>query len=171
MDHPVTSRRTFLKVGAAAGLAAWGSGMLSGCASNQGALNIGTASAEEIEWDGVFDVVVVGFGAAGAAAAISAAESGASVLLADKAPEGSEGGNSRFSSQLFVSADDKQQACDYQRALSGSYYVPDDVLDAYADGLCAIRSTLVDWGLDESELLDVTDVTQADIAELARNHS
>ncbi|MEG0503785.1 MAG: hypothetical protein RR547_04000, partial [Raoultibacter sp.] len=67
------------------------------------------------------------------------AESGASVLIADKAPEGSEGGNSRYSSQLFVSADDKQEAMDYHRGLNEGYHVPEEVLETYVEGLCAIR--------------------------------
>lgn len=167
MEQPTTSRRTFLKVSALVGLGALGAGALTGCAEAQPSGQAG--GPEEIVWDGAFDVVVVGFGAAGAAAAISAAEGGASVLIADKAPEGSEGGNSRYSSQLFVSADDKDQALAYQKALGGAYAVPDDVLEVYVDGLAGIRDTLVGWGLDESELLDVTDVTDEQIASIATN--
>lgn len=169
MDQPTTSRRTFLKVGAVAGLGVLGAGALAGCSSSRPAEKPGSVVLEDIVWDGAFDVVVIGFGAAGAAAAISAAESGASVLVADKAPEGSEGGNSRYSSQLFASAEDKQQAIEYQQALGGGYSVPDDVLDAYAGGLVGIRDTLVEWGLDRSELLDVTDVTEDEIDALAEN--
>lgn len=169
MDQPIASRRTFLKVGALAGLGALGAGALGACTSAQPDGKSESIALEDIAWDGEFDVIVVGFGAAGAAAAISAAEAGAHVLVAEKAPEGSEGGNSRYSSQLFVSAEDKQQAFDYHRALAGSYSVPDDVLDAYAEGLCEVRDTLVSWGLDQSELLDVTDVTDADIDALAAN--
>jgi succinate dehydrogenase/fumarate reductase flavoprotein subunit len=46
------------------------------------------------QWDMEADVVVVGFGAAGAAAAITAQALGANVLLLEKAPTGQEGGNS-----------------------------------------------------------------------------
>ena len=45
--------------------------------------------------------------------------------------------------------------------------VPDDVLAAYAAGLSSVRGQMADWGLDEGELLDVTDVTPDDIAALA----
>ncbi len=41
-------------------------------------------NAESIEWDESFDVVVVGFGGAGAAAALQAAELGAKTLLVDR---------------------------------------------------------------------------------------
>lgn len=171
MEGPATSRRTFLKASAACGIGALGAGFLAGCggggqqADSGGAT--GAAMLEDIAWDGAFDVVVVGLGAAGASAAIAAAESGASVLVVDKAPEGSEGGNSRYNSQLFASATNKDEALAYVGALAGGYYVPADVLDAYAQGLCDVRDTLVAWGLDEGELLDVTDVTEADIDALS----
>ncbi len=99
MEGPATSRRTFLKASAACGIGALGAGFLAGCGGGgQQADSGGTTGAamlEDIAWDGAFDVVVVGLGAAGTSAAIAAAESGASVLVVDKAPEGSEGGNSR----------------------------------------------------------------------------
>lgn len=59
-----------------------------------------------------FDVIVVGTGLAGLSAALSAKEQGANVLVIDKAPETSMGGNSRFSGGAFrtpserVSVDD-----------------------------------------------------------------
>ena len=53
-------------------------------------------------WDAVADVVVVGFGGAGAATAITAVEAGASVILLDKAPQGQEGGNTRVAAQGYL---------------------------------------------------------------------
>ena len=44
------------------------------------------------KWDRDADVVVVGYGAAGAATAITARDAGAKVLILEKAPEGEEGG-------------------------------------------------------------------------------
>ena len=46
-------------------------------------------------WDREADVIIVGFGGAGAAAALAAVEAGADVLLVEKNPEG--GGNTRYS--------------------------------------------------------------------------
>ncbi|MQF94371.1 MAG: FAD-binding protein, partial [SAR202 cluster bacterium] len=51
------------------------------------------------KWDKEADVVVVGFGGAGAAAAITAQDAGASVLLLEKAPKGQEGGNTKVAGQ------------------------------------------------------------------------
>lgn len=169
MEQKTTSRRTFLKVGALAGIGALGISALTGCESQQTNNELGSADTNEIVWDGVFDVVVIGFGAAGASAAIAAAENDSSVLIVDKAPEGCEGGNSRYSSQIFASASDKQQAMDYHRGLNGGYSLSEEVLETYAEGLCDIRDTLVSWGLDKSELLDITDVTEKDIRALTEN--
>ena len=44
------------------------------------------------KWDREADVVVVGFGGAGAATAIAASDLGASVLMLEKAPAEEEGG-------------------------------------------------------------------------------
>ena len=49
------------------------------------------------KWDYEADVVVVGFGGAGAAAAITAADAGAKVILLEKMREGFEGGNTSAS--------------------------------------------------------------------------
>ena len=46
-------------------------------------------------WDKEADVVVVGFGAAGVATAVTAFELGAEVLILEKAPKGREGGNTK----------------------------------------------------------------------------
>ena len=54
---------------------------------------------QTVRWDAEYDVVVVGYGFAGGAAAIAAADAGARVLLLEKAPEGHEGGNSRYAAQ------------------------------------------------------------------------
>ena len=81
-------------------------------------------------WNGLYDVVVVGFGGAGAVAAITAADAGAKVLLVDKAPEGHEGGNTRYCMQVIVTIDaDKQaEALSYYQALRGNRLTPSDSL-------------------------------------------
>ncbi|MES9964009.1 MAG: FAD-dependent oxidoreductase, partial [Candidatus Sedimenticola sp. 20ELBAFRAG] len=55
-----------------------------------------------IDLDREYDVLVVGGGNAAMCAAISAAESGASVLVAESAPEAERGGNSRHVRNLRV---------------------------------------------------------------------
>lgn len=151
-----TSRRTFIKAGALAGIGALGTAALASCAPKT-AGSSQSAAPQDISWDGCFDVVVVGFGAAGAASAIAAAEAGAQVLIVDKAPEGHESGNSRYCAQLFVSIDDYDQGLEHYKALRGDFYTPDEVLEAYVQGMCDIRSTLVAWGADEAGMVDLTD--------------
>ena len=59
-----------------------------------------------------FDVVVVGTGLAGLAAALRAKEEGANVVVIDKAPETSMGGNSRFSGGALRTPSDTVSAAD-----------------------------------------------------------
>ena len=58
--------------------------------------------AREGAWDAQADVVIVGFGGAGAACAITAADAGANVLILEKAPDGEEGGNTRVAAQGYL---------------------------------------------------------------------
>ena len=53
-------------------------------------------------WDVEADVVVVGFGAAGFAASVTAHDLGTKVLILEKAPEGQHGGNTRVAGQGYL---------------------------------------------------------------------
>ena len=53
------------------------------------------------KWDVEADVVVVGFGAAGVAASVTAHDLGAKVVILEKAPEGQEGGNTRVAGHAW----------------------------------------------------------------------
>ncbi len=66
-------------------------------------------------WDHEADVVVVGFGGAGATAAISAAAAGAKVIVLEKNAEG--GGNTRFSGGTIRTFLDMDKAADFIEAL------------------------------------------------------
>lgn len=96
------SRRDFVK-GAAAGAAAMASaGVLAGCGSKTQEEPAGPAASQEggdakpwlpEKWDHEADVVVVGYGFAGACAAIAAKDAGSDVLILEKTLT-AEGGNS-----------------------------------------------------------------------------
>ena len=76
-------------------------------------------------WHRRADVVVIGFGAAGAATAITAYDEGAQVILLDKAPQGHEGGNTRVAGQGYLNTSAVDKAVAYLHALCGPYRVPD----------------------------------------------
>ena len=89
-----------------------------------------------IDWDAKYDVIVVGLGAAGAAAAITAAENGAKVLVLEKAPEGHAGGNSAVCMQWAAMVTDKEQAITYMKSMRGGFETPtDEMISVYVDGI------------------------------------
>lgn len=130
------NRREFLKGAAvgAAGVAA--AGMLEACSTSpDGEGSDAGVSAED--WDLEYDVVVIGYGAAGANAAVAAYEGGAKVLLVDKAPEGEEGGNSVPSGQFIMATDDPNQLYTYLTTLMGKFNNWDnEAMMAFCEG-CA----------------------------------
>ena len=89
-----------------------------------------------IDWDAEYDVIVVGLGAAGAAAAITAAENGAQVLVLEKAPEGHAGGNSAVCMQWAAMVEDKAKAITYIQSMRGGFETPtDEMIAVYVDGI------------------------------------
>jgi urocanate reductase len=97
------SRRSFLK-GTALGVAAIaGTGVLAGCAPKAA-----TTSNVPEKWDKETDVVVVGYGGAGAAAAIGAREAGSEVLILEKAIAG--GGSTALCGGVYYAAGTSVQA-------------------------------------------------------------
>ncbi len=107
------SRRQFLGTGAvaAAGIAAAGLSLPQ------------EAEAAKVpkKWDKVADVVVVGYGAAGATAAITAHDAGAKVLMLEKAPEKYKGGNSAVSGNAVFWPNDVEKAIIYFKGMCGPY--------------------------------------------------
>src|SRR6476469_9266056 len=83
------------------------------------------------------DVVVVGFGPAGAAAAIAAHDAGARVLVLEKRPVG--GGNAVVSGGFLFEPPAEGAADHLERLFFGK--TPRDVAEAFADGLLGLK----DW--------------------------
>lgn len=77
-------RRDFLKAMSLAGAAAVGAGALAGCAPQGAGEKAPLASTGDIAWDEEVDVLVVGTGIAGLAAAIEAIQAGCNVKIIDK---------------------------------------------------------------------------------------
>ncbi|MCD8023829.1 MAG: FAD-binding protein, partial [Lachnospiraceae bacterium] len=127
------SRRHFLKSSAARAMGLAVTGLLSSGVKAEESQNAATAE----NWDAEYDVVVLGYGAAGANAAVAAYENGATVLLTDKAPSGLEGGNSQASGQFVMATDDPDQLYIYLTTLMGKFNNWDnEAVQAFCDG-CA----------------------------------
>jgi succinate dehydrogenase/fumarate reductase flavoprotein subunit len=108
-------------------------------------------SALPTTWDMEADVVVVGFGAAGMAAAVTAHELGAEVLLLEKAPAGQEGGNTRVAGQGYLNTSSVDKAIAYLTALCGPYTVPEAMIRAWAEEMCQNNAWLASLGGDPQE--------------------
>jgi succinate dehydrogenase/fumarate reductase flavoprotein subunit len=84
-------------------------------------------------WDEEADVVVLGLGSAGCAAAIAARDAGASVLVLEKMPEGKEGGNTRISGGIWFHNPDVEGLKTYLRALSAEYPIPEEIISVWSE--------------------------------------
>lgn len=102
-------------------------------------------------WDVEADVIVVGFGAAGVAAAVTAHDLGARVVILEKAPDGEHGGNTRVAGQGYLNTSDPDKAAAYLRALCGPYAVPEAMVRVWADEMCKNNDWLASLGGDPQE--------------------
>lgn len=109
------------------------------------------APAAPADWDVEADVVVVGFGAAGVAAAVTAHDLGAKTVIVEKAPEGEHGGNTRVAGQGYLNTSDAEQAAAYLTALCGPYAVPERMVRVWAEEMCANNDWLAGLGGDPQE--------------------
>jgi uncharacterized protein with FMN-binding domain len=111
--------------------------------------------AETVSWDGSYDVIVVGFGGAGAVASITAADAGAEVLLVEKAPRGHHGGNTRVAGQYILDFADFQSGFDYLKGLRGDFFTTsDDELAYLVKGLMENDEWLLKMGA--KNLIDIS---------------
>jgi hypothetical protein len=95
-------------------------------------------------WDDTADVVVVGFGLAGAVAAISAydGDAGADILVLEKMSEPYAGGNSRVSGQTLFISNNLDSLLTYKRLLDEPNPLPEDVLHAWANSVVSLEEWL-----------------------------
>jgi len=105
----------------------------------------------EHNWDVEADVVVVGFGAAGVAASVTAHDLGAEVVILEKAPEGEHGGNTRVAGQGYLNTSEPDNAAAYLTALCGPYKVPEAMVQVWAEEMCLNNQWLESLGGDPQE--------------------
>ena len=146
------SRRSFVQGGSivAAGAATLG---ITGIAQADDAAENGGEA-----WDRETEILVCGFGGAGAVAAITAYDKGAQVLVIEKQPQDTEDTiNQTNSTRLCYSAmmnfKDKQGAVDYLTAVSRGA-TPEDVIDSWADYATSPAEFLYSIGATEEQLIN-----------------
>lgn len=141
------SRRTLVQAAACAGVAG---GLASGATLARADEAAGFTFADTIAWNAEYDVVVIGFGGAGGVASIYAADAGARVLVCDVAPEGHEGGNTRYACQMMVAGSDPDALYDYYRnGLFWHFNADEEALRTYTDNLCKMGEHLAYLGVEE----------------------
>lgn len=96
----------------------------------------------KLNWNATYDVIVLGFGGAGATAARFAADNGAKVLITDSAPEGHEGGNTRYAGQVISSGDDLDDLRKYYQDLAYPLAYDQDLMETFIQGLYKIPDYL-----------------------------
>ncbi|VDG23961.1 NAD(P)H-dependent oxidoreductase [Lactiplantibacillus mudanjiangensis] len=102
-------------------------------------------SSMAVKWQGHYDVIVLGFGGAGATAARFAADNGARVLVVEAAPYGREGGNTRYSAQHVVMGESLDDLTTYYHALNAPFVTPEKTLQAYLSGMSRIPAYFKDY--------------------------
>ncbi|MDR1212370.1 MAG: FAD-binding protein [Spirochaetaceae bacterium] len=129
------------------------------CASGAASGSAGRAAGGDfpatVSWDAEYDVVVVGFGGAGAATAVTAADNGAKVLLLEKAPLGEEGGNTRYAAQLVMmpKKGQRENAITYYKAMRGEYgNQTDEMIEFIVDGALGHWDWFEKMGVSASRL-------------------
>ena len=137
----LVNRRKFLKGSAAAGAAVAAAGVAGGLMPEP-------AKAEGVpaKWNKEVDVVIVGTGHAGLAAAITAADAGAKVVILEKMKKELEGGNSKVSGNMWWTPTDLPQALQYIEALS--YGLTDkECIQALAEEMLKLNDWLEKLGI------------------------
>lgn len=106
---------------------------------------------QKAKWDYGADVVVVGFGYAGALAAIAAHDAGASVVILEKAPERFAGGNSRVSGGGIRVPINPHEAAKYYKALCFGTVSDKDLVVA-AELMSKVPDILRELGIEIAEV-------------------
>ena len=104
-----------------------------------------TASARE--WDREADVVVVGFGGAGAAAAIEAHDAGAEVMVLEKGPSRLPGGNTGCCAGYMLVPSSMSGGVDYYRALAFGTVADEELIHILAKEIMDIPDWLRRLGI------------------------
>ncbi len=107
---------------------------------------------DTIAWDATYDVVIVGYGGAGAVASITASDLGSRVLMVEKAPKGEEGGNTRVCGQHVVDFTSYEDGVKYLKAVRDRYTVwTDEWIELFVEKTAEFEKWWNDFGYTEYE--------------------
>ena len=147
----VTSRRSFIK-GAVAGAVSAGVAPVMAAPAPQNGL--------PAKWDGEADVVIVGFGGAGATTGIVAAQNGAKVIILEKNPQNHHYSNTRMSGGIFhcpFKDGDPKALKDYAQAMFSGENIDwkeEGEIPEYSEGLAQLWADLSPTNLEFLQSLD-----------------
>jgi succinate dehydrogenase/fumarate reductase flavoprotein subunit len=132
------TRRGFLQGSAAVGA---GAVLLNGLGVTEAG-----ATAPPRKWNKEVDVVVVGFGGSGAAAAITVKDAGGKALILEKMPYG--GGNSAVSSGAMAIPNDVAKGITYMKAQTFGTVDDDELIKTFVEALIALPDWFRSLGAD-----------------------
>jgi succinate dehydrogenase/fumarate reductase flavoprotein subunit len=140
------NRRQFLKSSVVAGAAVAAGSVAGGLAPT-------TAKAESVpsKWNKEVDVVILGTGHSGLAAAIAAADAGAKVVVLEKTKKEFEGGNSKVSGNMWWTPTDLPQALQYISSLNCGL-TDQDCVRALAEEMLKLNDWLKTLGITANPL-------------------
>jgi succinate dehydrogenase/fumarate reductase flavoprotein subunit len=133
------SRRTFIK----------------GAALGAGAVAVaGISSAKDVyavpppkKWDMETDVVVVGFGGAGACAAIAVKDAGSDVIVLEKAPANMPGGNTGCCAGYMLPPSTVEGGIEYYRALGFGTVEDEELIKTFVEAIITVPDWLKSLGV------------------------
>jgi succinate dehydrogenase/fumarate reductase flavoprotein subunit len=118
-DEVISGRREFTK----------GAAVSAGAVSLEGLSVSQAVAAPPSKWDEEADVIVVGYGGAGAVTAIESADAGATVIVLEKNPADAHFCNTNVAGGVFISPTDPEKAFQYVKACIG---------DTVDDAMCRV---------------------------------
>jgi len=98
-------------------------------------------------WDAEGDVVIVGFGGAGAAAAIEAHDNGAKVIILESAPSHLPGGNTGCCAGFMVVPSSVSEGVEYYRGMSFGTVKDEALIKTMAENIVAVPDWLKSLGI------------------------
>ncbi|WGW04113.1 FAD-dependent oxidoreductase [Tropicibacter oceani] len=146
-------------------------GVLLGAGAGVGTAALGMAAAPALAapaaipetWDDAADVLVVGYGGAGAVAAVTAHDAGAKVMVLEKQASDGHTSNTQMCLGVFLSPDTVQGCIDYMSVASlvnvdmpESKDIDDDTIRVWAEESVRNRDWLTSMGVQEFEVFSAT---------------